>query len=47
MSAARYPGWLVAQPDALQGWLQATGFEPRPAATALLPRRIAGSRARS
>ncbi len=37
LPAARYPGWLVAQPDALQGWLQATGFEPKPAATALLP----------
>ena len=37
LPAARYPGWLAAQPGALQGWLEATGFEPKPAATALLP----------
>ena len=42
LPAARYPGWLAAQPGALQGWLEATGFEPKPAATALLPAQDGG-----
>jgi leucyl aminopeptidase len=37
LSAAGYASWLAEQPDALRGWLEATGFEPKPAATTLLP----------
>ncbi len=37
LPAARYASWLSGQPGAVQAWLQATGFEPKPAATALLP----------
>jgi leucyl aminopeptidase len=37
LSAESCAGWLAEQPKALRGWLEATGFEPKPAATALLP----------
>lgn len=37
LPAESYAGWLAEQPRALRGWLEATGFEPKPAATALLP----------
>ncbi len=37
LSSARYSSWLANQPGALRGWLEATGFEPKPAATTLLP----------
>jgi leucyl aminopeptidase len=35
--AAAYQSWLAEQPVQVRGWLEATGFEPKPAATALLP----------
>ncbi len=37
LPAARYASWLAEQPDAVRSWLEATGFEAKPAATALLP----------
>ncbi len=37
LPAAAYPGWLAQQPGPLRAWLEATGFEPEPAASALLP----------
>ena len=37
LTAARYAGWLAERPEAIRNWLQATGFEPKPAASALLP----------
>jgi leucyl aminopeptidase len=37
LTATGYAGWLAEQAEALRSWLEATGFEPKPAATALLP----------
>jgi leucyl aminopeptidase len=37
LPAAQYATWLAEQPPAARGWLEATGFEPKPANTALLP----------
>jgi leucyl aminopeptidase len=35
--AAGYASWLPGQPDASRNWLEATAFEPKAAASALLP----------
>jgi leucyl aminopeptidase len=35
--AAAYPSWLESRPASVRGWLEAIGFEPKPAAIALLP----------
>jgi leucyl aminopeptidase len=37
LPAAAYQSWLAARPAPVRSWLEATGFEPEPAATALLP----------
>ncbi len=37
LPAAHYATWLAGQPPSVQAWLEATGFEPKPGATTLLP----------